>query len=308
MTANRTGVSMGVGPLAYRRASPDDAAACHDLMWESVTDLGRRQGTPLEGTAEEWWRSSEPLHRLLARIAAEWWIAEEVGSGRLVGFARSIEREGLLELTEFFVRPDQQARGVGRTLLGRAFPAGRAALRSIIATLDVRAQARYYAAGTVARFPLYTMTGAPGEPGAIGDLVPTAIDGDIEAQRVIELTVLGHRRSDEELRWLLERRRGYLHRLDGRPVGFSFIGMDGAGPMAALDPSHLPAMLLHAEGVARSLGLERLELQLPAPNAVAIRHLTGRGFRFDGWINLLMSERSFGQFDRFIPFGPPMFL
>lgn len=295
-------------PLTYRRASSDDAAACHDLLWESVTDVGRRQGMPLEGTAEEWWRSSEPLHRLLARIAVEWWVAEHVGSGRLVGYARSIEREGLLELTELFVRPDQQGRGVGRTLLERAFPAGLAGLRSIIATLDVRAQARYYAAGTVARFPLYTLSGAPGEPEAIGDLVPTPIDGDIEAQRVIELTVLGHRRSDEELHWLLERRQGHLYRLHGRPVGFSFVGLDGAGPMAALDPSHLPAILLHAEGVARSLGLERLELQLPAPNAVGIRHLTGRGFRFDGWINLLMSERSFGQFDRFIPFGPPMFL
>ena len=45
-------------------------------MWSSVTDLGRRQGTPLEGTAAEWWRSSEPLNRLLAELAAEWWVAE----------------------------------------------------------------------------------------------------------------------------------------------------------------------------------------------------------------------------------------
>ncbi|MGH7685246.1 MAG: GNAT family N-acetyltransferase [Candidatus Dormibacteria bacterium] len=294
--------------VAYRRASPDDAAPCHELMWESVTDLGRRQGTPLEGTAEEWWRASESLYRLLARIAAEWWVAEEVGSGRLVGFARSIERDGLLELTEFFVRSDQQARGVGRALLERTFPAGRDALRSIIATLDVRAQTRYYAAGTVAQFPLYTLVGIPRDPGSIGTLEPTPIDGDMESQRAIELAALGHRRSDEELRWLLEQRRGHLYRLDGQPVGFSFVGSDGAGPMAALDPEQMPAILLHAEGVACSLGLKRLELQVPAPNAVAIRHLTGRGFRFDAWINVLMSERSFGQFDRFIPFSPPLFL
>src|SRR5205807_2931447 len=123
--------------------------------------------------------SSEPLHGLLAQIAAEWWVAEETGSGRLVGFARSIERDSLLELTEFFVRPDQQSRGVGKALLERAFPAGRGSVRSIIATSDVRAQARYYAAGTVARFPLFTLSGAPSEPEPVGDVVAKPIDGEL---------------------------------------------------------------------------------------------------------------------------------
>jgi GNAT superfamily N-acetyltransferase len=296
--------------VSYRRATPADAVACHDLMWASVTDLGRRQGIPLQGTAQEWWRSSEPLHRLLAELAAEWWVAEEPGTGRLLGFARSIEREGLLELTEFFVLPDQQSRGVGRALLERAFPEGRGAVRSIIATSDVRAQARYYAAGTVGRFPLYTLGGVPGDPEPATDLVPEPIDGEaaVEAQRSIERRVLGHRRSDREARWLLDRRAGHLYRRAGQAVGFSFLGEDGAGPMGALDPADLPALLLHAEGVARSMGLPRLELQLPAPNAAGIRHLMSRGFRFDPWINILMSDRPFGQFDRFVPFGPPLFL
>jgi hypothetical protein len=34
----------------------------------------------------------------------------------------------------------------------------------------------------------------------------------------------------------------------------------------------------------------------------------GRGFRLDPWVNVLMSSRTFGQFDRFIGFGPPLFL
>ncbi len=137
----------------YRRAMPNDALACHELMWSSVTDLAVRQGTPLEGTAADWWRSSEALIRLLVEEATEWWVAELPGSGQIVGFARSIERDGLVELTEFFVRPEQQSRGIGHELMDRAFPDGRGEVRSIIATSDVRAQARYYAAGTVARFP-----------------------------------------------------------------------------------------------------------------------------------------------------------
>jgi len=294
----------------YRRATPDDALACNELMWRSVTDLAIRQGTPLGGTAEDRWRSSEALNRLLVEEAAEWWVAQVPASGQLVGFARSIERDGLFELTEFFVLPNHQSRGIGRALLGRAFPAGRGKVRSIIATSDVRAQARYYAAGTVARFPLYTLGGVPTEAVSIQDLTAEPIEGvqAIRAQREIERSVLGHQRSDTEMEWLLARRQGHLYRRADRDVGFSFLGPDGAGPIAALDPSDLPSILLHVEEVARSIGLDRLELQVPAPNDVAVRHLFARGFRFDKWINFLMSDRPFGNFDRFIPFSPPLFL
>src|ERR1051326_6358472 len=118
-------------PVTCRRATPDDALACHEVMWESVTDLGRRQGIPLPGSADEWGGPGDPLQREVARMAVEWWVAGEAESGRLVGFARTIERDGLFELTEFFVRPGQQSRGVGKALLERAFPARPGAVRSI---------------------------------------------------------------------------------------------------------------------------------------------------------------------------------
>jgi GNAT superfamily N-acetyltransferase len=279
-------------------------------MWSSVTDLGRRQGTPLDGTAADWWAWSEPLSRLLTEEAAEWWVAEVASTGRLVGFARSIERDGLFELTEFFVQPHQQSKGIGKALLDRAFPAGRGRVRSIIATSDVRAQARYYAAGTVARFPLFTLTGVPVTSPPVHHVTAEPIEGAraIDAQRSMERRVLGHRRSQSEIRWLLARRRAHLYRRDDHYIGFSFVGPDGTGPMAALEPSDLPAILTHVEDVAHSIGLESLEFQLPGPNEVGIRHLLARGFRIDRWINLLMSDRSFGQFDRFVPFSPPLFL
>ncbi|MGZ6273070.1 MAG: GNAT family N-acetyltransferase [Candidatus Limnocylindrales bacterium] len=296
--------------VIYRRATLDDAIACHQVMWSSVTDLGRRLGTTLDGTADDWWKSSEPLNRLLADEAAEWWVAEEPESPEIVGFARSIERDGLFELTEFFVRPGQQSKGVGRGLLERAFPLGRGKVRSIVATSDTRAQTRYYSAGTVARFPIFTLVGAPAAPGEATELPAEPIENaeTIDAQRAIERRVLGHQRGSNEIRWLIEQRRGHLYRHGHEYVGFSFVGKDGSGPIAALDPSYLPAILTHAESVAKAIGLERLELQVPGPNDVAVRHLLGRGFRFDQWINFLMSDRPFGQFDRFIPFGPPLFL
>jgi GNAT superfamily N-acetyltransferase len=297
-----------------RRASAGDAEACHDVMWASVTDFGARSGTPLRGTATEWWASDSggSLHRFLAAHAAEWWVAEEPQKGTLVGYGRSIERGGLFELTEFFVLPAHQSRGVGRALIERAFPVGRGEIRSIIATTDVRALTRYYAAGTAARFPMLTIGGVPAEAQMVGDLSPHRLDLGSEADRhalgEIDRSVLEHARAEAEIRWLLEDREGYLYRRDGEAIGLAFVGRGGGGPIAALDPADLPDILLHVEGRAHDLGLERLELQVPAPNEVATRHLLSRGFGLDPWVNLLMSNRPFGRFDRLISFGPPVFL
>lgn len=300
------------GTIAIRRGEPDDTRACHQLLWEAATDLGVRHGTPLEGSADDWWPASGPIHRYLAEHAAEWWVAEEPGSPPLVGYARSIERNGLFELTEFFVRPGQQSRGLGRELLERAFPIGRGEVRAIIATTDVRALARYYAADTVARFPILTLEGPPASVEPPRRLTAVSIgSGDAEslaAADEIERAVLGYGRGAVELGWLAEQREGYLYRRGGETVGVAFVSNAAAGPIAALDPTDLPEMLLHLEGQAAAVGLKKLELEVPAPNAVAIRHLLGRGFRINQWVNLLMSSRPFGQFDRFIGFSPPMFL
>ena len=60
----------------------------------------------------------------------------------------------------------------------QAFPAGRGDVRAIIATTDMRAQARYYRAGTAARFPILSLIGAPGAIAGSGPL-----DGRLEAVR-----------------------------------------------------------------------------------------------------------------------------
>lgn len=297
---------------AIRRAMAEDMESCHEVMWRSVTDFGRRNGTPLEGTASDWWASSERLQRFLATHAAEWWVAEEPDAGSIIGYGRSIERGGLFELTEFFVVPTSQSRGIGKALIDHVFPAGRGDIRSIIATMDVRALSRYYAAGTVARFPILTLAGTPADAQPGDGLKPHRLgvdpEADLRAQREIERSILGFARGEGEVRWLLEDREGYLYVRDDMAVGFAFVGKDGTGPIAAVDPVELPGILLHVEGRASEMGIEKLDFQLPAPNEVATRHLLDRGFRLDPWVNLLMSDRPFGRFDRIISFGPPVFL
>jgi GNAT superfamily N-acetyltransferase len=293
--------------ITLRRAVGDDTDACHRVMWHAITDLARRHGIPLEGSADDWWQSSEPQFTYLSRAAAEWWVAEETASGSVVGYARSLERGGLLELTEFFVHPGLQAKGVGRALLARTFAPGRGEVRSIIATTDVRALARYYAAATVPRFPLLTLAGAPTDSGPVNGIEIVPVDsgaGELADIASVERAVLGYPRGEPELRWILQHREGFLYRRSGVVLGYAFVGPDGAGPIAALEVADMTALLLHVEARAAALGVARLNLQVPGPNVLAVRHLLARGFQIDPWINLLMSDRPFGLFDRFLAFSP----
>jgi GNAT superfamily N-acetyltransferase len=300
------------GQPSVRRAKPADVEACHEVMWASVTDFGARNGTPLHGTASDWWAGGEWLQRYLASHAAEWWVAEDPDTRQIIGYARSVERDGLLELTEFFVIPTNQSRGIGAALIERAFPVGRGDVRSIIATTDVRALRRYYAAGTIARFPILTIGGRPSSTEFVGDLTPRRLapemEAELEAVRKVEAGVLEYARSRDEVRWLLDGREGYLYVRGDQPVGYGFVGRLGSGPVGATEAVLLPGILLHLEDRAASAGIEQLGFEIPAPNEVATRHLLGRGFRIDPWINLLMSNRPFGAFDRFVGFGPPVFL
>jgi GNAT superfamily N-acetyltransferase len=282
-------------------------------MWASVVDLGERHGTPLSGSIDEWWAAGASLQRFLGSHAAEWWVAEDPDRGGIVGYGRSIERGGgLFELAEFFVVPTNQSAGVGKALLEKAFPLGRGDIRSIIATTDVRALSRYYRADTAARFPMLALGGAPTKTQSSGDLTGDAIDADSDAQmaelRAIDASVLEYPREASEIRWLLEGREGFLYRRDEEAIGFAFVGSGGVGPIAASDAADLPAILLHVEGRAADMDIQWLDFQVPAPNEVATRHLLSRGFRLDPWVNLLMSNRPFGHFDRLLSFGPPVFL
>jgi hypothetical protein len=255
----------------------------------------------------------EPIMAMLADHAAEWWVAEDADSGEMIGYARSVERDGLFELSEFFVLPSRQAAGLGAQLLTRAFPLGRGEVRAIIATTDLRAQARYYRAGTAGRFPIYSLIGAPGA--ALGNQAAApaleahrATVEDIPALVELEHSVLGFDRGDE-FGWLLDNREGYLYRRAGRVVGSAFLGpRGGVGPVSAAEPSDMAAILDHLERRAAEREMAEMSVDVPGPNDVAIRHLLSHRFRLDPFITFLMSSRPFGNFDRFIGFSPPFVL
>ena len=123
----------------------------------------------------------------------------------------------------------------------------------------------------------------------------------------LERTVLGFDRG-RELDWLLAEREAYVYRRGGRPVAFAFVAKGRTGPIAALEPADLPAILDHVRHRAGAVGSREVSFEVPAPNVTAIRHLLGQGYRFDPFITFLMANRPFGRFDRFVGLTPPFVL
>jgi GNAT superfamily N-acetyltransferase len=138
------------GHPTVRPGTLDDLRAVYDVFVRTTADLERRLGTP-EGLnmwtdpalIADYWARHRTLFEHLTRSGDQFWVAED--EGRIISYARGTFHDGVRELIEFFVLPEHQATGVGRELLGRAFPGGAGVRRAVIATTDIRALSRYLA-------------------------------------------------------------------------------------------------------------------------------------------------------------------
>lgn len=296
--------------IKYRNGTLDDSYAVFSLFEETFADLARRIGItdPMDWDDPQklarMWDERRSLYEHLANTAEHFWIAER--DGQLLGFARSTLRDGLRELTEFFVRPGEQSSGVGRELLARAFPRIGAQRLNIIATTDMRAQSRYLKAGVLPRFPIYYFGHEAEAVQFDTDLTFVPLTSEhMEALAEIDQVIIGHRR-DVDHTWLMSDREGYLYMRSDRPVGYGYAGIRN-GPFALLDNRDYPAVLAHAEnqviGKRKNFGVE-----VPMINRAAVDYLLSRNFRIDTFIALFMSDEPFGKFENYILTSPPFFM
>jgi GNAT superfamily N-acetyltransferase len=288
--------------LRFRNGSAADTDAAFALFRRSLSDYMIRIGIN-EGAGEpaEAWRQWQAMYAHLEKTAAEFWVAEN--RGEMVGFARSTERDGLLKLTEFFVDPKTQARGVGRGLLERAFPVGRGPDRSIIATMDATAVGLYLRFGVSVQCLGLFLSKVPERQPVETDLdfEPAEAGRDDEAILALEKQVLGHRRR-ADISWLLGDRPGVLYRRGGRPVGYGFESnaLGQVGPVAVLEPSDMPAALAGLENAAFDLGLEEIGLTVPEVNRTAVAWLLEHKWRIFPFYTLLMANGPFMKLDRYV--------
>ena len=253
----------------------------------------------------EAWVLRGPWIEHLWRSAAENWVAEDA-DGALLGWAMSVRRGDMLELTHFFVDPATQSKGVGRALLERAFPASGARHRSIVATQDPRALSLYLQSGVRFVTTVVDFEGPPRPAAVETDLAFEHLEPSTAAVSLIadvEEQLLGHRR-EVDTRFLLDQRPAWVARRDGTVAGFAFGCRDElTGPIGALDAADIPALLAHVETQAAEAGMTNLYFSTPLANDAAVRHLLARGFRLDPFVVAILADDLSLRLDRWVHTG-----
>ena len=299
-------------PITYRRGTLDDSQNTFDVFHQSIMELGDRLGTmPISGghdpqVIQNLWSRRQSLFDHLARTSDNFWVAEQ--DGKVIGFARSILRNGVRQLTEFFVLPEHQSSGVGRELLTRSFPMNGADHRFILATIDGRAVQRYLKAKVYPLFPCYTFTRPAEKVNVDTDLIIEVITPSAQAMGElirIDNSILGFHREAEHA-WLLENRQGYFYKREKQVVGYGYLG-EHNGPFALLDATDYPAILAHAETEAALKGTE-FSVEVPMVNRVAVDYLLSRSCKLESFFEFFIADSPFGKFENYILTSPPFFV
>lgn len=297
--------------VTYRQGTVADSYAVFQIFVKSIMDYGARMnvmaitgGDDPEVLASIWQRRRD-MFEFLARVASQFWVAEK--GGEIIAYARSIEHDGLQELTEFFVSPDQQSAGVGGELLWRAFPDTGARYRTIIATLDERAMYRYMKAGVYGRFPFKYFYRKAEKVEVRTDLVIEPLDFELHCEEInrIDRQILAHARQPIH-EWIASNRQGFVYKRNGEVVGYGYVG-SGHGPFAVLEEEDFPAVLAHAESLLAEQGKD-FGAETPLVNAAAVRYFVERRYKIDSFSAILMSNVPFGKFENYLCFSPEFFM
>ncbi len=348
------------GPLTVRTARPDDVPACTEVWASAMSELQLRLNQPAVtgdlaplGRLLAHVRETDPERFLVATrtaVAPDWAPAEAAGRRlaeaadgpdapeRIVGFVSATIRGDVWFLAMLFVHPEEQAAGLGRTLLRQvlADPAGPEGIGSMPGPGDPAASARpsvmatvtdsiqpisnalYARVGIVPRLPLFHLVGRPARPAALPPLPAgiTAIafetiaagppDGPghrelSAAVGRIDRVLLGYEHPRDHRFLRRDGRVGYLYRgPDGVPLGYGYTSPVGrVGPVAVLDETLLAPVVGHLLAVLPPRGAS--SLWIPGAAGPTFRALLAAGLRIEDFPALLCWSRPFGSFERYLP-------
>ena len=244
----------------------------------------------------------------LAQTADQFWVAED--EGEIIGFSRSTLRDGIRQLSELFVQPEKQSRGVGKRLLEAAFPSEGANNRVIISSPDVRAVTRYLKSGLKFRFTIYDWGRKP-------EIVPFESDLSIEPFSAspenlailnsIDRTILGYTREVDHI-WLSKNRRGHFYRRNGNVVGYSYVS-NRIGPIAMLHNHDFHTALAHVESEMTKYiddVFNEFFVTIPMVNTAAVEYVLKRDCQATPFVEHFMSDKPLGQYENYIFMDPPL--
>jgi GNAT superfamily N-acetyltransferase len=332
------------GHVAYRLGREADIPACLGIWRAAVDDYqGRLNQPPLPEEIGPLRRhlahiaATDPDRFWVAEIEQQ---AGATADPSLVGFALATVRDGLWYLAMLFVFPTLQGHGIGAALLDRA-QAGRDAaaggpavpgpddpLDSGIHTWGMATDTAqpisnglYARRGMIPRLPIWRLAGEPHHWAAVPALPMTleaipfdaiAANGHEGPRRLadtvddVDRAVIGitHQADHEFLR--RDGRAGFLVReRGGRVFGYTYGAPSGRiGPVAALEPDLLPALL--GVAIRHTPLLGTVGVWVPASADTAVRALLDAGLLFDRFPGLVCWSAPDMPFARYLPINLAM--
>jgi len=237
------------------------------------------------------------------------------GEGRVVGFGSAVDRGPLWFLSMLFVEPGEQARGLGKALLGALLPEDLDA--RVLATCTDAAQpisnGLYSTLGIAPRMPMFNCVGRPdfdfAWPALPEALRAVHIDDHAAwlASRELadfDTALLGFTHPADHAFVAAEPRHAFALRTDdGRLLGYGYAGEIGRlGPIAVADPALLAPFLGVLLRNVQPRGASAV--WIPGAAGEALSTVVQSGLRIEGFPVLAGWSRSFTDFERYVPISP----
>lgn len=312
--------------LSFRPGTPADLAPAFELSQRAIHAVAVRQrvtSAEHELTGDEiaanWAAQRQLIEFLAAQEGTRYFICEDERG--IAGFARVVRFGEIEELNELMVRPDQQHRGVGRSLLDLCWPGD--------PTPDLGRLA--VAVGTPDNLSLYTEFGVMPITGHWHLWQPTAsylehrsleidstdpgvnalkADHAAEEWKRLEPLAIGHERP--LLHDFFGRDRVCLASMDlaaGTARSVCWVSSQGEiGPAVGATPEDLvPVVLAALDRVAKIHEPENLRVFCTTISWWLLRRLRGLGFQVF-WPSWVMCSIPLPGLDRYMPTMPPQLL
>jgi len=301
--------------VRIRSARPRDLPACARLCVRSIRDMVRRQGERPPRLRER----DLLVFMRHALVTDPQGFQVAVHRGRIVCVGIAILREKTHFLAQFFALPGMQSQGIGRQVLARVFEEPRpprGSVRTVVASLDHRAQALYLKFGMLPRTIMYTVSGRPPRAPSVGSIElrqvgPTGRSTkrarDLAAR--YDTRLRGARRDQDHRFWLsvVPGTRFFEARLRGKTVGYVLIRGNGViGPGGVRDGSLSESLLSAAFARAHGLGLKKVSAWIPGLNVGALGAAFAAGLKVD-FVTVWMSAKAIGNLAAYIPSGGVLF-
>ena len=295
--------------ITYRPANPEDLEEAERVAQQSGNALRVAHG----GQPSPAPPSTAFPKFCLARDPSGLWVAED--GNTIVGFGFSWMSEKFWCLSQLFVRPETQAKGIGQALLAKTLMQAErndAANRALITfAYNIASTGLYLKNGLYPREPLYRMAAPaqvvaqnPADAGYdISPIAPWPESGEWTGR--IDQELLGFRR-DMHHQVLLGGVAARAVRIEhaGRAAGYAYISARGhVGPLATAPDADAKTVVTTALRCALEGGARRVSMLVPGRADVVMQTALALGFRIEVPL-VLMAWRPFGNWCNYLPSDP----